>query len=103
MDYTNPGKTIYVELKSRRIRHDTYPTAIIGLNKTEFARKSGVECYFVWLYTDGLFYCKYDPELWDTFEVNHDYFRGERADCINRAQSIIYVPREHLQKWEKDA
>lgn len=100
MDYTNPGKTIYVELKSRRIKHNTYPTAIIGLNKVEFAKKSTAECYFVWLYTDGLYYLKYDPEVWNQFEVNHEYYRGERLDCINYAQSIVYVPHELLQKFE---
>ena len=29
MDYTNDIKTIYVELKTRRIKHDAYPTALI--------------------------------------------------------------------------
>lgn len=100
MDYTNPGKTIYVELKSRRIKHDTYKSALIGYNKVQFCKNSTADCYFVWLYTDGLYWCKYDPELFDSFNVNHEYYRGEREDCINYAQSIVYVPVEHLSKWE---
>ena len=37
-DYDD-GATLFVELKSRRIRHDKYPTAIIGANKVATARE----------------------------------------------------------------
>jgi hypothetical protein len=101
MDYTNPGKTIYVELKTRRISHDTYPTTLIGANKVEFARKSNAECYFVWCFTDGLYYLKYDPAVWDSFETDDNYWRGGRLDCKNKAQNVVYVPANLLQRWEQ--
>lgn len=99
-DYSNKSKTIYVELKSRRIKHDEYPTALIGLNKVEFCNKADVDYYFAYSYLDGIYYIKYDKELFATFEVNTSYLRGERLDCSNRPSAILYVPVKHLKKYE---
>jgi hypothetical protein len=100
MDYTNPGRTIYVELKTRRIRHDQYPTAIIGLNKVMWCQKDpSKEYYFVFCYTDGIYSIKYDPLVFNNFQRNLEYYRGERDDCINHAQSIVYIPSHLLQKF----
>lgn len=100
MDYTNLGRTIYVELKTRRIKHDQYPTAIIGLNKLKWCQRDPTkEYYFVFCYTDGLYYIKYDDTVFNEFERNLEYYRGERDDCINTAQSIVYIPSDLLQKF----
>ena len=99
MDYVNGDKTIYVELKTRRIRHDTYATGMVGLNKVEFCNDTNKEYYFCFCYTDGLYYIKYDKEVFDKFERNMEYYRGERADCVNKAQSIVYIPIELLTKF----
>jgi hypothetical protein len=99
MDYTNPGRTIYVELKTRRIPHDRYPTAIIGLNKIQWCQKDpSKEYHFVFCYTDGLFTLKYDEALFKNFQREIHYFRGEREDCPNAAQSIVYIPSNLLRK-----
>jgi hypothetical protein len=98
-DYENPSKTIFVELKTRRIRHDTYDTALIGLNKVAFCNTiNDVDYWFAYCYTDGIFVIKYDKELFDTFEVRHDYRRGPRDDVVNREQSVVLIPTEHLVK-----
>ena len=48
------------ELKSRRIKHDTYKTAIIGVNKAILKpADKGKTLYFLFLYTDGLYYIQY--------------------------------------------
>jgi hypothetical protein len=99
-DYSNKAKTIYVELKSRRINHDQYPTALIGLNKVEFCSNPEVDYYFAYSYLDGIYYIKYDKDLFATFEVNTSYQRGDRADCHNRPSAIVYVPVKHLTKYE---
>jgi hypothetical protein len=93
MDWANPGRTVYVELKTRRIRHDQYPTALIGLNKVEFCSDPQKEYYFCSSYLDGLF------ELFATFDRNYSYQRGERPDCINNASRIVYIPVSMLQPF----
>jgi hypothetical protein len=95
-DYHNKTKTVYVELKSRRICHDDYPTAIIGKNKVDFCTDPSKEYYFVYNYNDGIYYIKYDKELFDTFEVKRDYIRGDRIGCPGRANDVVYIPVSHL-------
>jgi len=99
-DYENPMRTVFVELKSRRIAHDKYPTAIIGENKVNACDDPNCQYWFAFCYTDGVYVLKYDKTLFDTFERNHSYFRGERSDCYNREQSVVYIPINCLTKLE---
>ena len=96
MDYTNASKTIYAELKTRNIPSTRYATAMVGKNKVEFCNDPTKNYYFVFCYTDGVFYIKYDKDLFATFREENDFVRGERADCINRPQRIVHIPRERL-------
>jgi hypothetical protein len=96
MDYTNANKTVYVELKTRRINHNAYPTAIIGKNKILFCSDPTKNYYFVFCYLDGVFYIKYDAQLFSTFECENDFWRGERNDCVNKAQTIVLIPTHLL-------
>lgn len=95
MDFTNESKTIYLELKTRRIPHNLYPTALIGKNKVDFCKGSTAECYFVFVYTDGLFYIKYDAALFETF-VCEDFERGMREGGIQPKQLFYYIPHTAL-------
>ena len=99
-DYVNDNQTVFVELKSRRIKHNDYDTAIIGLNKVRVAcTDPKKDYYFCFNYTDGLYYIKYDKALFSGFESNTQYLRSERNDCFNPAQNIIYVPVERLTRF----
>jgi hypothetical protein len=94
-DYDN-GSTLYIELKSRRIPHDKYPTAIIGANKVEIASKNlDREYWFVYQYEDGLYGLKYEKEKFDTYE-HSDYTRGERSDYNNKSQHCYFIPSSAL-------
>ena len=95
MDFVNEPKTIYIELKTRRIRHNQYPTALIGKNKVDFCEKSNAKCYFVYVYVDGVFYIEYKKELFDTFECS-PYQRGMREGGIQPLQDYIFIPHEQL-------
>jgi hypothetical protein len=96
-DFEDPTKTIFVELKTRRIRHDQYPTALIGLNKVAFCEfEREVQYWFVFCYTDGLYAIKYDRELFANFETNDNFRRGDRPDVGET--SVVYIPVEYLQK-----
>lgn len=94
-DYDD-GSTLFVELKSRRIPHNKYPTAIIGANKVETASNNPNRRYwFCYAYEDGMFGIEYNKELFDTFETN-DYSRGERADYHNKSQYCYFIPSKLL-------
>ena len=99
MDFTDVGKTIFIEMKTRRIPHNQYPTALIGKNKVDFCRVSNAECYFVFVYTDGLFYIKYDPALFSTF-VCEDFERGMREGGIQPKQLFYYIPHTALSPMD---
>jgi hypothetical protein len=96
MDYTNEGMTIFVELKTRRVKHNQYPTALIGHNKVRFCFDPNVSYYFCFSYLDGLYYIKYDPALFATFRVEEDYLRSERIGCETRPQRIVHIPHTYL-------
>jgi hypothetical protein len=100
IDYANPTKTVYVELKTRRIRHNQYPTALIGMNKIKFCDDPTKQYWFVYSYLDGLFAIKYNKELFDTFEVSN-YTRGDRADAIAVENEVMFIPYEHLTQIEE--
>ena len=103
-DFENPNKTIFVELKSRRIKHDTYDTAIIGLNKIAFVDQvPEAEFWFAFCYSDGLFVVKYDKDVFDNLEVRHDYRRGPRNDATNNAQSVVFIPITLLTKVDEES
>lgn len=103
-DYENPNKTVFVELKSRRIKHDTYDTAIIGLNKVAFSdHLTDAEFWFAFCYSDGLYVIKYDKTIFDTLEVRHDYRRGPRNDTHNKPQSVVFIPITLLTKVDADS
>ena len=65
-----------VELKTRKVRKDTYRDTMVGFNKILAARKAGKTCYFVFAFTDGLFYWEYAPDKETDFRVAE----GGRSD-----------------------
>jgi len=96
-DYDD-GATLFVELKSRRIRHNKYPTAIIGANKVDVAALNPSRSYwFCYAYEDGIYGIPYSKEVFDDFEVS-DYSRGDRMDYHNRPQKCYFIPSHLLQK-----
>jgi hypothetical protein len=95
MDYTDEAQTIFIEMKTRRVNHNQYATALIGKNKVDFCETSNATCYFVYVYLDGLFYVKYDKALFDTFECA-DYERGWREGGIQPKQLFYFIPHQHL-------
>jgi hypothetical protein len=100
-DFENPNKTVFVELKSRRIKHDAYDTAIIGLNKIAFCETvEGVQYWMAFCYLDGIYVIQYDSDEFADFEVRHNYMRGARNDVRNKPQSVVMIPISKLTKLE---
>jgi hypothetical protein len=97
MDFSNPTKTVYVELKTRRIRHNQYPTALIGKNKIDFCNDPTKSYYFVYSYIDGLYSIKYNKVLFDSFQTSA-YTRNDRPDAPAVENVVVYIPHEHLER-----
>lgn len=95
-DNNNETKMIFSEVKTRRIRHDAYPTAIIGANKVDEAQRNPNNTYwFFFDYVDGLYGIKYDEEKFSQYERT-DYSRGDRDDFHNRPQECVFIPSSDL-------
>jgi hypothetical protein len=78
---------ILVELKSRRVKKDTYPDTMIGINKINFASKSDKEVYFAFQFTDNLYYWKYDKDELLNFRGGGRSDRGK-----NEYKQYCYIP-----------
>ncbi len=66
MDFKNNNK--YFEIKSRRCKHNSYNTTMIGYNKIQWIIDNNIEdVYFIFVFTDGNFYYKYNSD--DNFEI----------------------------------
>ena len=58
--------TLYnFELKSRKNKFNKYPTTMITSNKL---KNTDRQLILLFNFTDGLYYIKYDPLIFDTFE-----------------------------------
>jgi len=101
LDFMNPTKTVFVELKSRRVSSTTYDTALIGLNKIKLMSETeDMQYYIAYKYLDGVFTIKYNKEQFDKYEVRYEYRRGDRSDCKNKADTIVLIPIADLTKLE---
>lgn len=88
------------EQKSRRITYDDalrYKTIVIGKNKIDYMRANGKGVVFFDL-TDGLYAIRYERELFDTFRIEDEFQRGERADCYDRPSAVVHIPTLLLTK-----
>jgi hypothetical protein len=100
LDFWNDKKTIYAEMKSRRIYSTQYATSIIGKNKLDACDADPTkQYYFFYVYLDGVFYIKYDKELFSTFEIV-DYKRFDRSDRREVAKPHCFIPNKLLKKIE---
>jgi hypothetical protein len=100
LDFWNEKKTLYAEMKSRRIHSTQYDTSIIGKNKIDACKADpSKEYYFFYVYNDGVFYIKYDEALFSTFEVR-DYKRFDRSDRREVPKPHYFIPNKLLKKIE---
>lgn len=89
--------TNYIEVKTRNNASTTYPTTMIPYSKIDFAKASPSNTYFVFVFTDGIFYIEYDETLFSSFHVE-TFQRNPRPDHQDRAQQYIYIPVSLLHK-----
>jgi hypothetical protein len=79
------------ELKSRNVKYETYPTTLIPKDKI---RKRII---FLFNFTDGLYYIKYKPKIFQLFECK-EFVRNARSDFNDKQKEYVYIPIEYLKK-----
>ena len=91
------GEECYIELKSRRNTHNKYPDTMIGCNKIEFAMNTCKTVIFCFLFTDGLFYYKFNKD--DIINNKLRIRTGGRCDRnVNEYKDYCYIPISLLTK-----
>jgi hypothetical protein len=97
-DYHNEDKSILSELKSRRLLSTSYNESIIGLNKIKNI-DNDKEYYFFFSFIDGLYYIKYDKDLFKKFNIRYNVKIKYRYD-VNQPEfrDFIYIPISKMNK-----
>lgn len=96
-DYISEDNNIYIELKTRTCKSDTYPDLMMGNNKIKFADellKDDKLIYFVFKFTDGLYYLQYDSV--DDYTMRGG---GRKDRGVNEwKKNYVYFPIKKLIK-----
>tara|TARA_R110002020_G_scaffold301679_2_gene517099 strand:- start:108 stop:533 length:426 start_codon:yes stop_codon:yes gene_type:complete len=88
-DYEN--EKYLIELKSRRIPHNKYDTAMVNYSKLLRTSNSEKERIIIFNYSDGLFFWKVNS---DEYEIG----KGGRNDRgVEEYYTMAYVKKESLQ------
>jgi len=92
------GKNKFVELKARNCEYKKYSDTMIGMNKIEFAKANpDKECYFCFLFTDGLYYWKYNEDDKLNYRSGGRFDRG-----YNEIKQYAYIPINLLKNISID-
>ena len=94
------GDDLLIELKTRTNTKDKYPDTMIGLNKVKKAstlmkKNLELQVYFVFCFTDGLYYWKYDPKVPIKVEQGGRTDRGRQE-----IKSYAFIQVDLLNKLE---
>lgn len=91
-DFNN--ENTFIELKSRRCKHDTYHDTMIGMNKVYKAKENPDNDYiFCFNFTDGLYYFKHHPNYKYTIR-----FAGRNDRSRDERKTYAFIPKEDLIK-----
>jgi hypothetical protein len=99
--YDYIGDNCVVELKTRRVRHNTYPTIFIGWNKIQYWLKHLMykkDLFIFYKFNNGLFYVHFkkgDATLIDKCTVQLNQFaRNDRG--LDEFSDIMLIPQSLL-------
>lgn len=87
--YDYEGKNKRIELKSRRNSSSKYLTTMLSTKKVKDAEIYNGEYFFAFQFTDGLFFIKYNKEVFETFEKKQSG-RADRGKV--ETSDYIYIP-----------
>lgn len=94
-DYETVDRQTRYELKTRRIKHNAYPTILIGKNKIIKGSADGARLILLFLFEDGLYYIKYDSFIFSNFDEGaFTRYRDGNAE----KQLVVHIPIKHLTR-----
>lgn len=101
LDFYSYDEKIFIEMKSRRINHNQYPTTIFNAHKIdEFNRlnkNNDSKFYIVFVYLDGVYYIEYNKEIFSKFEMKK-FKRFKREGKIDYLNFCYFIPTNLLKK-----
>jgi len=84
----------YIELKTRRCKHDRYPDTMIGYNKLKYAQdRPTCNFKFLFKFDDGLYYHDYDHTKTYCIRQGGRWDRGKQE-----IKPYCYIPVKELKK-----
>lgn len=99
-DYMSPNT--YVELKSRKMARNVYPTFMIGENKIRHSIKTDKEVFFVWNFYDEYYVYKFNKDDIDNGGITFDDNGGRRDRGVDETKRCAFVNAELATRYEKD-
>ena len=87
------GDNKYIELKSRNCNHNKYPTTMIGYNKIKKALELNEDIYFIFNFTDGIYYFKFDKNIQLEIKQGGRFDRGKKE-----LSDYAFIPIEILKE-----
>ena len=88
------GKKLLIELKSRRSKSTAFDTTIVGITKLKNLDPDYTDHYFVFKFTEGIYFIKYSPDIFKHYEVK-SICRRDRGR-IEKAPHVL-IPVDNLQ------
>jgi hypothetical protein len=93
--YDFKGSKYLYELKSRNNKYSQFPTTLIAKDKV--LDNPELPQVFIFNFTDGLYYIKYDKIVFDGFDCL-DFKRRARDDKVDIEKLYYYIPIINLTK-----
>ncbi len=92
------GNNCFAELKSRRVRHDSFIDTMIGTNKVQYALQCGKDVFLCFHFTDGAYFYKFDKD--DLYNDNITYRMGGRCDRgRDERKQYAYIKTKCLKRF----
>jgi hypothetical protein len=79
----------YFEVKGRNCRFNQYDTTLIPMSKIRFAQRCNRPFFFIFKYTDGIYYIRYDETIFSNFDVKEQY-RVNRG--VKETSQHMHIP-----------
>lgn len=95
-DLKDSTNKIVIEVKKRSLSHNTLSSTIMGYNKLIKAKqyiKRGYIVYFAFLFTDGLYYYKYDGRDYP----KRQWSRTDRG--YDELKDYFFISIDDLKPW----
>jgi hypothetical protein len=84
-----------IELKTRKIRHNIFPTLMFSNDKIKYGLLQNKKMIFIFEYSDITLYIKYDKELFKNYVVKYINNRSDRG--IMEYMNAIFIPLSDMK------